>query len=66
MILVILPASFGTKLVQAVQSSLEGGGMSSTGAYIVVLCGVAAICLIAAIVSLFIKKPASARKSEQV
>ena len=60
MILVILPASFGTKLVQAVQSGLEGGGMSNTGAYIVVLCGVAAICLIAGIVALFIKKPVPA------
>ncbi|MDO4734492.1 MAG: MFS transporter [Lachnospiraceae bacterium] len=65
MILVILPASFGTKLVQAVQSSLEGGGMSPTGAYIVVLCGVAAICLIAGIIALFIKKPVTAEQKEQ-
>lgn len=63
MILIILPASFGTKLVQAVQSSLEGGGMSSTGAYIVVLCGVAVICLIAGIVACFIKKPGTAAQT---
>lgn len=65
MILVILPSSFGTKLVQAVQSGLEGGGMTNTGAYIIVLCGVAAICLIAAIISLFIKKPVSSGQNTQ-
>ena len=64
MLFVILPSSFGTKLVQAVQSGLEGGGMSSTGAYIVVLCGVAAICLIAGIIALFIKKPKAAASAE--
>lgn len=57
MVLVLLVASFGTKLVQAVQSSLEGGGMSTTGAYIVVLCGVAAVCVIAGIAAALIKKP---------
>ena len=57
MVLVLLIASFGTKLVQAVQSGLEGGGMSTTGAYIVVLCGVAAVCVIAGIAALFIRKP---------
>lgn len=62
MILVLLVASFGTKLVQAVQSSLESGGMSNTGAYTVVLCGVAAICLAAGIVALFIKKPVNDRE----
>ena len=62
MLFVILPSSFGTKLVQAVQSGLENGGMEKTGAYIVVLCGVAAICLIAGIIALFIKKPAAASK----
>ena len=62
MVLVLLVASFGTKLVQAVQSSLEGGGMSTTGAYIVVLCGVAAICVIGAIAAALIKKPKTADK----
>ncbi len=57
MVLVLLPASFGTKLVQAVQSSLEGGGMTNTGAYIIVLAGVAVVCLISGIVALFIRKP---------
>ena len=60
MVLVLLVASVGTKLVQAVQSSLEGGGMSTTGAYIVVLCGVAAVCVIAAIAAALIKKPITA------
>lgn len=63
MLFVILPSSFGTKLVQAVQSGLEGGGMTSTAAYIVVLGGVAAICLIAGIIALFIKKPKAAQEA---
>lgn len=62
MILVLLVASFGTKLVQAIQSGLTNGGMTNTGAYIVVLGGVAAICLIAGIVALFIKAPKTAAK----
>ena len=62
MVLVLLVASFGTKLVQAVQSSLEGGGMSTTGAYIIVLCGVAAICVIGAIAAALIKKPKTTDK----
>ena len=62
MIVVILPASFGLKLVQAIQSGLEAGGMPDTKAYILVLCGVAVICLIAGIVALFIKKPALAEQ----
>ena len=57
MVLVLLPASFGTKLVQAVQSGLMSGGMENNEAYIVVLAGVAAVCIIAGIVALFIKKP---------
>lgn len=62
MIVVILPASFGLKLVQAIQSGLETGGMPDTKAYILVLCGVAVICLIAGVVALFIKKPVSAEQ----
>ncbi len=65
MVLVLLPASFGTKLVQAVQSGLEGSSMEATDAYIVVLAGVAAICVIAGIAALFIKKPASAVQNKQ-
>lgn len=53
----LLIASFGTKLVQAVQSSLMAGGMTNSGAYIVVLAGVAVICAIAGIIALFIRKP---------
>ena len=53
----LLIASFGTKLVQAVQSGLMDGGMTNAGAYMIVLAGVAAICVIAGIVALFIKKP---------
>ena len=61
----LLIASFGTKLVQAVQSGLMAGGMSNSGAYIVVLAGVAAICLIAGIIALFIKKPNTAEAAQQ-
>ena len=53
----LLIASFGTKLVQAVQGSLMAGGMTNSGAYIVVLAGVAVICVIAGIIALLIKKP---------
>ena len=53
----LLLASFGTKLVQAVQSSLMAGGMTNSGAYIIVLAGVAVICVIAGIIALFIRKP---------
>ena len=53
----LLIASFGTKLVQAVQSSLMAGGMTNSGAYIIVLAGVAVICVIAGIIALFIRKP---------
>jgi len=56
----LLVASFGTKLVQAVQGGLMNGGMSNSGAYIVVLAGVAAVCVIAGIVAMFIKKPKTA------
>ena len=61
----LLIASFGTKLVQAVQGGLMAGGMSNSGAYIIVLAGVAAICLIAAIIALLIKKPKTAEAAEQ-
>ncbi len=56
----LLIASFGTKLVQAVQSGLTGGGMAASSAYIVVLAGVAVICVIAGIFAIMIKKPACA------
>ena len=61
----LLIASFGTKLVQAVQGGLMAGGMSNSGAYIIVLAGVAAICLIAGIIALLIKKPKTAEVAEQ-
>ncbi len=61
----LLIASFGTKLVQAVQSGLMASGMTNAGAYMIVLAGVAAICLIAGIVALFIKKPKAAELQEQ-
>ena len=61
----LLIASFGTKLVQAVQGGLMAGGMSNSGAYIIVLAGVAAICLIAGIIALLIKKPKTAEAAEQ-
>lgn len=57
MVLVILPASFGLKLVQAIQSGLTNGGMPNTTAYIVVLAGVAVICLLAGIIAMLIRKP---------
>lgn len=57
MIMVLLVASFGTKLVQAVQSGLNSGGMGDREAYMVVLGGIAAICLISCIIALLIKKP---------
>ena len=53
----LLIASFGTKLVQAVQGGLMAGGMTNSGAYIVVLSGVAVICAIAGVIALLIKKP---------
>lgn len=56
----LLIASFGTKLVQAVQSALMAGGMTNSGAYIVVLSGVAVICVIAGVIALLIKKPDAA------
>jgi len=56
----LLIASFGTKLVQAVQGGLMAGGMTNSGAYIIVLAGVAVICAIAGVVALFIKKPNAA------
>ncbi|MCF0228820.1 MAG: MFS transporter [Parasporobacterium sp.] len=56
----LLIASFGTKLVNAVQTGLETGGMTKTGSYIVVLAGVAVICLIAAVFAIMIKKPKTA------
>ena len=58
----LLVASFGTKLVQAVQSSLTASGMSNSGAYIVVLTGVAGVCVIAGIIALLIKKPKTDKK----
>ena len=61
----LLIASFGTKLVQAVQSSLMAGGMTNSGAYIVVLAGVAVICAIAGIIALFIRKPDTAQAAQQ-
>lgn len=61
----LLVASFGTKLVQAVQGGLMNGGMSNSGAYIVVLAGVAAVCVIAGIVAMFIKKPKTAEAAQQ-
>lgn len=61
----LLIASFGTKLVQAVQGGLMDGGMTNSGAYIVVLAGVAVICVIAGIVALFIKKPNVAQAAQQ-
>ena len=62
MVLVIIPASFGMKLVQSIQTGLTEGGLTETSAYIVVLIGVAAICLFAGIIALFIKQPGSAKK----
>ena len=56
----LMIASFGTKLVQAVQSGLMAGGMSNSGAYIIVLAGVAVLCVVAGIIALFIKKPNTA------
>ena len=53
----LLVAAFGTKLVQAVQSGLMASGMSNSSAYIVVLAGVAVVCVAAGIIALFIKKP---------
>ena len=61
----LLIASFGTKLVQAVQGGLMAGGMSNSGAYIIVLAGVAVICVIAGIVALLIKKPVTAKAAQQ-
>ena len=61
----LLVASFGTKLVQAVQGGLTAGGMSNSGAYIIVLAGVAVICLIAGIIALMIKKPKTAEAELQ-
>ncbi|MBR3245879.1 MAG: hypothetical protein IKF90_24755, partial [Parasporobacterium sp.] len=61
----LLVASFGTKLVQVVQGGLMAGGMSNSGAYIIVLAGVAAICLIAGIIALFIKKPNTPEAAQQ-
>ncbi len=61
----LLVASFGTKLVQAVQGGLMAGGMSNSGAYIVVLAGVAVICVIAGIIALFIKKPKTAEAAQK-
>ena len=61
----LLIASFGTKLIQAVQSGLKGGGMTDSGAYIVVLAGVAAVCVIAGIIALLIKKPKTAEATQQ-
>jgi len=61
----LLIASFGTKLVQAVQAGLMAGGMTNSGAYIVVLAGVAVICVIAGIIALFIKKPPAAQAFSQ-
>jgi len=60
----LLIASFGTKLVQAVQGSLMAGGMTNSGAYIVVLAGVAVVCVIAGIIALMIKKPAAAANAQ--
>ena len=65
LIMNLLVASFGTKLVQAVQGGLMAGGMSNSGAYIIVLAGVAAICLIAGIIALFIKKPNTPEAAQQ-
>ena len=62
---VLMIASFGTKLVQAVQSSLMAGGMTNSGAYIIVLAGVAVICALAGIIALFIKKPNTAKAAQQ-
>ena len=53
----LMIASFGTKVVQAVQSGLMAGGMTNSGAYIIVLAGVAVLCVIAGIIALLIKKP---------
>ena len=61
----LLIASFGTKLVQAVQGGLMSGGMTNSGAYIIVLIGVAVICLIAGIIALIIKKPDTAQAARQ-
>ena len=61
----LLIASFGTKLVQAVQGGLMAGGMTNSGAYIIVLAGVAVICVIAGIVALLIKKPVTAKAAQQ-
>ena len=61
----LLIASFGTKLVQAVQAGLMAGGMTNSGAYIIVLSGVAVICVIAGVIALFIKKPDTAKAAVQ-
>ena len=61
----LLVASFGTKLVQAVQSGLMAGGMTNSGAYIVVLTGVAGVCVIAGIIALLIKKPTTTEAAQQ-
>jgi OFA family oxalate/formate antiporter-like MFS transporter len=61
----LMVASFGTKLVQAVQGRLMAGGMTNSGAYIIVLAGVAVICALAGIIALFIKKPNTAKAAQQ-
>jgi len=60
----LLVASFGTKLVQAVQGGLMSGGMTNSGAYIVVLAGVAVVCVIAGIIAILIKKPNTAEAAK--
>ena len=61
----LMVASFGTKLVQAVQGRLMAGGMTNSGAYIIVLAGVAVICALAGIIALLIKKPNTAKAAQQ-
>jgi len=61
----LMIASFGTKLVQAVQGRLMAGGMTNSGAYIIVLAGVAVICALAGVIALFIKKPNTAKAAQQ-
>ena len=57
------PPTFGVSHDLVV--GLMAGGMSNSGAYIIVLAGVAAICLIAGIIALLIKKPKTAEAAEQ-
>ena len=61
----LLVASFGTKLVQAIQGGLKASGMTDSGAYIIVLAGVAVVCLIAGVIALLIKKPNTPEAAQQ-